>query len=377
MFLSSLEKQGLLTAKDRVLVYCIWGAIQVVFLVSFGINDHWDSYRYISTAQGIVAFHWDHKWSTFFYSGYIFVHVLLRLAGLAPKWMYVVHLLLSAVALDYFMRTLSLWVRSRAPLVISGILYAVCINTQQWVSILFTDSSFFNVLTIAVYYFLAERKGGRTFPWIFLFLLPVIRPTGMLFSAGVCVYWFVVSPRSRRSLLAGTWLIFLGVLVYLAITQDQGYFYPNHNLEANVLCGYPSGLLAYERVPYRDGMSVTGYLLANPEMTGRLFLSRLFKVFSMSRPFYSSLHNWVVEVDDLLYYVLAVIGFAGLLRTDARAGWISAAGIAVFCVPCVIFCMDGMGRFSLPVFCFVLLFAGVGVSIIYRWITGKGAKFSA
>jgi len=375
MFLSSLEKQGLLTSKDRILVYSIWGAVQVVFLVSFGINDHWDAYRYISTAQDIVTGHWDRRWNTGFYSAYIFVHVLLRLAGLPAKCMYVIQLLLSAVALDYFMRTLSLWVRSRMPLLISGILYAICVNIQQWVSILFTDPVFFDVQTIAIYYLLTERDGRMVRSWIFMILLPLIRPTGVLFSVIAFVYWLVVSPRWRRSVTAGIWLLFLGVWVYLALTRDQGFFFPNHNLEANVICGYPSGLLGDLRVQYREGMSVIDFLWANPKMTGRLFVERLFKSFSMSRSFYSSLHNWVVEGDAMLYYLLAVIGFVGLLKTDTRAGLILAVGVGVFCVPCVVFCVDSMGRFSLPVFCFVLLFAGVGVSNIYRWITGKGQNF--
>src|SRR5258707_15659191 len=122
-------------------------------------------------------------------------------------------------------------------------------------------------------------------------------------------------------------------------------------------------------------MGVAGYLWANPGMTLRLFTLRLVEVFSMTRPYFSTVHNVVVRGIDFLYYGLALVGVAGLfVKKDRTLGYL-VAGMAIFCVPSVIFCMDWSGRFSLPVFCFLLLLMGSGVDVLYRRVAGRNKDF--
>lgn len=362
--------KGLLKPRDLFIIYAVWLIVQVVLFAAFGVNDGSDAQRFIGLSGEIVRGHWDLGWNDLFYFGYVAGHALLRLVGLPPKSMYVVQLLLSAVAVHYFLRTLSLWVRSGPVLVIAGVLYAGCFATQRWVSILLTDSIFFDLLTIATYYFLAEQAGGRRISWVFILLLPFFRPTGILFPVFAAVCWLFTAPRSWKLLFLAGVLVLLGCWVFLALTRGRDFFYPYHNLEANVICGISSGLLEYQRTPYREGMGVMGYLWANPGMSMRLFTYRLLEVFTMTRPYFSPVHNWIVRGSAFLYYIPALVGVTGLIIEKNRIVWYLVAGMVIFCVPSVIFCVDWSGRFSLPVFCFLFLLMGSGLDVFWRRISG-------
>ncbi|HVS95924.1 MAG TPA: hypothetical protein VHE54_05540 [Puia sp.] len=355
----------MLKRTDRWIIYTVWLVTQAALLAAFGINGRSDAQKYIQLSREIVGGQWDVGWNDLFYSGYVAIHVLLRLLGLPAKTMYAVQLVLSAVGLHYFLRTLALWVRSRPALLISGILYASCWVTQQWVPVLLTDTVFFDLLTIGVYYLLSAPAGGRT-AWVFILILPFFRPTGVLFVVFAGFYWLFTARQSRKLLpLAGV-LVLLAGWVYLALTGGRDYFYPYHNLQANIICGLPSGLQAYQRTPYRGGMSVIGYLWANPGMSIRLFAARLVEVFAMTRPYFSSLHNLAAKGFECVYYLLASVGVAGLLREKRQVIRYLAAGMVIFCAPSVLFCADWSGRFSLPVFCFLLLLVGSGVDVLWR-----------
>jgi hypothetical protein len=55
-------------------------------------------------------------------------------------------------------------------------------------------------------------------------------------------------------------------------------------------------------------------------MTIRLFSYRFYKVFSMTRPFFSDSHNIIIAAACFVYYTLALIGFyADYPQKETRA----------------------------------------------------------
>jgi hypothetical protein len=359
---------------DWLIIGCCWLLLQFLFLKIQGINDQEESVKYITLANRWLSGDRHFSLYNLFYSGYTAIHVLLKWLGLPYKTMYVVQLLFSIGAVYYYIKIISLYICSRTAILFSGIMYAGCFIIQQWVCFLFTDSIFSSLIIITVYFLLTEEKSNsnkRIF-WILLFVLPFFRPVGFLFMPVACLYWLSFPLRQNLGKIGISTFYFLiiGFLAYLTFQPDEPYYYPihsAHNLRANVICGYPDDLIQYSTTPYRNGMSVIGFLAQNPNMTARLFLYRTYKVFSMTRPFFSPWHNRLLVLSTLVYYLFALAGIIKIIRGKKKSLYFLGAGVVIFSIPLIIFCVEWSGRFSLPVLCFVLLICPVGIDGISRF----------
>jgi hypothetical protein len=365
---------NLLRKRDWFLLFVVWAAAQMFLVYYLGINTREESDKYIDVSQQWLQGQRDFNWSTLFYSGYIAIHIVLRVIGLPIKSLYVIQLILSALSAYYLIKTIDLFIPRRLILVVSGILYASCLMIQMWVTALFTDSIFCSLLIIAIYFLLSENRSlkNKIICWSLILILPFFRPVGFLFLLLASVYWsFVAKPRR----FAKTAICVVGIILILMIVkkalENPAYYYPNHNLEANVICGYPGNLLIYQKVPYRPGMSVLTYLLDNPNMTIRLFASRFVAVFNMTRSYFSAAHNIIWSISMAIYFILAVLGVVRTWQKYRGMLTFLISGILIFSLPSVLFCQDWSGRFSLPVFCFILLLCCFGSDLIYDRIPGR------
>lgn len=355
---------------DWVVIGTVWLITQMICLFFFGIVDTVEAITYISASKHWIEGDKIGQWSDVFYSGYVGVHVLIRLVGLTPKWMYLIQLLMSGLALFYFVKILLLCCTSRLAILFSAILYATCFLVQQWVCYLFTDSVFFCLLVISIYYLLVQQRSRREeiIFWVLLVIIPFFRPVGFLYVLLACVHFILNSASKNFTKLVGclVYLSFMSIVIYKSLTQSGNYFYSLHNIDANIICGYPSSLLQYRNVPYREAMGIFSYVYDNPGMFMRLFLYRLFKVFSMTRPYYSNTHNLAISGCTIIYYILAIAGLLNIFSQRQKEKYFLFLGLVIFSIPSIIFCVDWSGRFSLPVFCFVLILAGVGVDFIVK-----------
>lgn len=358
---------------DWMLIGTCWMALQIILYFYLGINTQEESVKYIALSRSWLhggGFHWNQV----FYSGYIGIHMLLNLAGLPPKSMYLIQLIFSLLAVICFVKTVGLYTSSRLTLLASGILLSTCFFVQQWVTALFTDSLFSSLVTIAVYSLLSEEPSPRkkALTWILVLLLPAFRPAGILVPLLAGIYWFWIGEKRQvlKSLVCVLYLMILGVLVKMSVFNSPLFFYPYHNVEANIICGYPGSLLQYRRVAYDERSGVASYLLANPAMTVRLFSSRFIKVFSMNREYFSPLHNLVLNAFTLVYGFLAVLGSVYLWKQHRRLLIFVILAILIFSVPSVIFCVEWSGRFSIQVYSFILLLSSFGV----EQLQGRHAK---
>ncbi len=362
-----------LRKSDWLLIAVSWLIIQILILKFLGINDKEEATKYILLADRWLKGDRNFSLYNLFYSGYILIHVLLRSIGLPDKSMYLVQLFFSGLAVYYFVKILCLNIYSRFAVVSTAILFATCYIIQQWVSTLFTDSIFSNLLIIATYFLLTEKNGtvNKWTCWILLFILPFFRPVGFLFIPIACCYWLATNPRNNitRLLICAGYMLVIGLIVYNTFGHDEPYYYPIHslhNIQANIICGYPGDLLKYATTPYQEGMSVFSFLFHNPGMTARLFLLRAYKVFSMGRPYFSPMHNLLLFATTAIYYVLAIVGTIAIVRSKENKYYFLIAGIVIFSFPMIIFCIEWTGRLSLPVLNYVLILSGIGIDTIRR-----------
>jgi len=275
------------------------------------------------------------------------------------------------------MKIIAMYADSRVQVLAAGLLYATCFIVQQWTSYLFTDTLFYMLLIIGVYFLLQENKSRkqRTWFWVFLIMLPFFRPVGFLFVAVACVHWIFNWQRNNVVKLAASlgYLLLLLFFVQRSIVADETYFNPHHNVQAEIICGWPSGLLKYQRVPYKH-TSLSEYFLDNPGMAARLFLMRFFKSFSLTRPYFSAVHNLLLAAACVFYYALALVGFINILRKKQRELYFLPFACVMFVLPSVMLGVEWSGRVSLPTFCCMLIMAGIGTSYLVSKYLMVGAR---
>ncbi|MBS1934198.1 MAG: hypothetical protein JST96_09380 [Bacteroidetes bacterium] len=373
MFLKNNDTS--LKKSDWYIIIFFWLSTQLILFFTLGINDKEESLKYIGLADQWLSGVHQFSWNYFFYSGYVAILVILKSIGLPVKAMYVAQLLLSFYALNCFVKTISLWITNRLSIIVSAVLYASCFIFQQWVTYLFTDAFFANLLVIAIYYLIVSQtqgKGKIAF-WFLLLILPFFRPIGFLFIILACVYWTMLTFKMNLGKIgiALTYLFVIGVLIYISLTESPGFFYPFHNVDANIICGYPADLLKYRVVPYHEGMNIFSYVFDNPGMFLRLCVYRFYKVFSMTRPFFSPMHNVLLVIAETVYYVLAVFGILRILFKKEKEKYFLLMGILLFSVPSVVFCVDWSGRFSLTVYCFIFPLSALGTDFIFSFLKNK------
>lgn len=369
------KKRLIINREGWFLIGAGWLATQLIFLSVYGINDQQEAIKYISAAREFVNGSRNFSLHNLWYCGYIALHVLIRMAGLPPKCMYLFQVILSALSVYYFIKILSLWASSQKTLILSALLYSTCFIVQQWVSYLYTDSIFSMLLIIAIYYLLVEdrRHSDKIIFWFLIIILPFFRPVGFLFSFTACLHWTFTSYKKNiiKILICITFLVFISLLIIKSIIESPGYFYPFHNLNANVICGLPSNLLQYQSVPYHQNMSIANYFWNNPGLAIRLFTYRFYKVFSMTRPYFSIIHNLCLTIACLFYYSLATVGLFSIIVKRLKQQYLLFTGCLIFSVPSIVFCVEWSGRFSLPVICFILLLGGVGIDQLNLKFSGR------
>jgi hypothetical protein len=360
---------GKLKKSDWLLIGCSWLIMQIALVIYLGINSQQESLKYIGLADSWIRGHQHFNWNQIFYSGYVIIHVVLKLIGLPPQAMYHIQLIFSGIAVIYFVKIICLFIRIRPVIIISAILFSTCFFIQQWVCALFTDSLFGSLLIIAIYYLLTEQAsaGNKLICRLFLIVLPFFRPVGILFILLACIYWLCYPKKNKKKLVFfSIYLILVGTVVYKSLVGNPAYFYPNHNVEANIICGYPGNLLKYQRSPYRDQTGMLVYVSENPGMFVRLFFYRFFKVFSMTRDYFSRLHNSLLGLSCTFYLIMALIGSFSREWGKKDILILLLSGILIFSIPSVLFCVEWSGRFSLPVYCFILLLGSFGIKRIWE-----------
>lgn len=359
-----------LLRKDWVLLGIAWLFMQIFFLYTLGIEVEDEAAKYIGLSRdlvnGTVRFQLHDCW----YAGYTGIHVLIRVLGLPPQAMYGVQFILSFISLVYFMKIIAVYAGDRLRILVAGILYATCFIIQQWTCYLFTDTMFYQLLIIGIYFMLQQNESSKhqKIFWSFLLFLPFFRPVGFLFIVVACTHWIFTGGKKNllKLSVAGIYLVFLVFLVQRSILGDNGYFYPYHNLDANIICGLNSDLLKYQQVPYNRQTKIIDHFLHNPELAVRLFLLRFFKAFSLTRPFFSSMHNLLAGAACVFYYGLALMGLVHIFRKKIKTLYFLPVACIVFVIPSVAYCVEWSGRMSLPMFCCAMIMAGIGTSVLLQ-----------
>ncbi len=355
-----------LNKKQWLFLLITWLFSQMIFLYVNGITILGES-DFIQAANQISSGNFNIELNNYFYSGNIITILFFKVAGIAYNWIYLVQLLVAAMAFVCFIKFLQRNLSRAVSIIIAALLFATCPFFQPWTSFLSTDSIFANLIIITLYYLINSSLKHKIWLMIALILLPFFRPVGFLFLPVAIFYWASHQPKKNinRIILFSGYFILLCFFSWYCLTHSNYFFYPQHNSEANIICGYPSDLTKYIKEPYDVSKSMFHFFVANPEMTWRLVLHRFLKSFWMTRPYYSAKHNFFIVLCLTPYYILSITGAISFFRKKIffKNAYL-ILGLLLFVLPNLLFCADWVNRFMLPALVFLFILIAFGIDFL-------------
>lgn len=358
-----------------VIVFCL---VQTGLLLAFGIYTQEEAVKYVYEA-GYFTQHGTFSQPKYvFYSGYIFLHVLSNIVNAGFAGVYILQLLLNALATWCFYRLALKVSAGRTTAFISTLLLLLCIPFQKWTVYLFTESVFFSLVIIYCYVLFARYRSVYTkaaLALLLLFLLVIARPTGMLVLPATMllasVYLFKRGKKPWAFIIWLPGLAGLAVLLDMAIKGKGEFDFIKPFVEEHIVCGLPradtSAKLAYDN----SLQSLLQYIGQNFLTVLKLGIVRLGAFFGMVRSYYSGMHNLLLIAGFYPVYVLAGLGSLYLKRNAGLFFIFSIALIATFAVSVMLTCDDWHNRFIMPVMPLILLYAGAGGAWVYGRIKRK------
>ena len=361
----------ILHKKQWGFILIIWLTVQAFYLYTTGIVITGESEKYINLSAQLAAGDWKMQPNFYLYAGYILIHLTIKIIGLSYKWMYLVQLAVAAIAFICFIKILTISVTNRATVVTTAVLFAICPFFQSWNCFLYTDSMFASLIIISIYCLLVSSSPAGNHKKVLVFLLlavPFFRPIGLLFIPVAIFFWVTDALKKHLShiLFFSGYFVLLLLFSWYCLNHSNDFFYPNHNSEANIICGYPSDLTKYIKYPYEPDKTMFHFFIANPEMSARLLMHRLYKSFWMTRPYFSTLHNTFIILFLIPCYTLALIGTGVILRSRSLKNVYILFGLSIFILPMLAFCADWSNRFMLPPLVFIFILMATGLEAILK-----------
>jgi hypothetical protein len=354
--------------KNQVgLLLLVWAATHTLLVWQYGIINSQEAQAYEGVARDWLAGRYEQIGIQFvFYAGYIALRVLQLALHLPDVAVYMVHLLLSLAAAYSFGALLYAYSRSANHATAAILLYITCPVIAVWNNFLYTDIIFCYLLTIGLY-LLSQHDAtlqNKIWFWVILLTIPFFRPVGFLFAATCLVFWLLMrSPVKAKAWIGASFVLLLALVgVPYVFDHAKDFYYPNHNAEANIICGLPSHLSTSISTPYNPQKGILHFFWSNPATSIRLFAWRLWKMICLTRAYYSFAHNAFLVAQMLLYYSLAVRGIWLLAKANRRLLLFILLALGIWLAPGLFFCADWANRFVVPAFVFILWLAAIGVS---------------
>jgi hypothetical protein len=211
----------------------------------------------------------------------------------------------------------------------------------------------------------------NTKDWIFsailFFLLLVTRPTGLLFVPVVGFFLWLKTFSTKNLLLMLLFpVLALGsfyLLLNYAMKGEGEFDFMKPFVEEHLICGVP-GNTRTDIVTSANGNSVEGlasYLVNNFQQFSSLAIKKAGLFFGMTRSYYSTAHNIILQ---LFFYPLYLLGILG-----STLGWkknrfmisFCLATILIFTISVLLSCDDWLNRFIMPVLPLIILLAVTGI----------------
>ena len=287
-----------------LLLFMCWAVIQFALLYRYGIITNNEAVKYTREAHNVLAGKSFSEQKYIFYSSYIYIHVLFIKLGFETTGVYVFQLLANLISTYLFYKTALHVYRSKLVAFIVAVLLIICFPFQYWTICLYTESFFCSLVIIFIYCLFGMSKSTSvkySFAILLLVLLIFSRPTGILFIAVITITILYKLLKDKKIIAAVSGMcLLIAVFVYLLnyeVNSAASYNFINPFLEHNVICDVPLANSTSQENIYGKGINaVMLYVKNNPAEFLRLCGMRFISFWSLTRPFYTNAHNWMLRI---------------------------------------------------------------------------------
>lgn len=369
--------------KWQLLVGILFCIVHAGLLLHFGIYNKEEAVKYTYEAGYFAQHGWFSEPKYIFYSGYIFLRIICNAIGAGDVGMYIIQLLVNALAVICFYKLVQKLSGKYQAAVFGTLLLIVCIPYQKWTAYLFTESIFFSLVIIYTYVLFASFKNKYTKPAlsiVLLLLLIISRPTGMLLIPATFAFISYQLFAGRKKLAAfAIWLPGIAGLLLLvdAAMKGKGEFdFIKPFVEEHIICGVPQSA-ATSAAGNGDSLRVLLIYISQHFLDFiQLAFQRLIAFFGLYRSYYSPMHNLLLIAGFYPVYILSTFSIRFMYRS-ARAFFIfSVVLVATFAFSVMLTCDDWHNRFIMPVMPIIFIYAAVGGSQLYEAVVRKRTRIS-
>jgi hypothetical protein len=367
--------------KWQVLLVILFTAVHLALLFAFGIYIREEAVKYTYEA-GYFAEHGAFSQPKYiFYSGYIFFRIICDAIGAGDVGMYVIQLLVNALAVICFYKLILKLSGKYQAAVFGTLLLILCIPYQKWTAYLFTESIFFSLVLIYTYVLFATFQNRYTKPVlaiVLLLLLIITRPTGMLVIPATFAFISYHLFLNKKKILAfAIWLPGIAGLLLLvdAAMKGKGEFdFIKPFIEEHIVCGVPESA-ATGNVGNGDSLRILLLYISQHFIDFmQLAFRRLISFFGLIRTYYSAMHNLLLIAGFYPIYVLSTFGIRYMYRSMRSFFIFSVVLVATFAFSVMLTCDDWHNRFIMPVMPIIFIYAAVGGSQLYEAVVRRRTR---
>jgi 4-amino-4-deoxy-L-arabinose transferase-like glycosyltransferase len=362
-----------------------WLLVQSILFYQYGIHTEMEAAKYIHEARLLLN---EGRVSSSNYWLYT-CQILLIAAAIKLNTgffsVYLVQLLFNALATAAFYRLL-VKIGNRQTAFVLTLFLIGCIPMQTFNSFLQTESLFYSFTILFSCYLLGIQKlTVRTSLLVFLFLVLVCitRPTGLLFVPGCFLYLFfkfarVLSTIVKLGITTAGSVLFLFILnVALGSGGELDFMLPYR--DERIICGVPT-LPQFREIEVADNPnSVYGmlyYITNNFDQFTRLAWLRTKAFFGLVRPYYSQGHNIYLFLFFFPFYLLVLFSLRKWLKRNKYVLLYCLVVIMITWLTVILTCDDWHNRFFLSVVPYIYILSVPMVQAIMEKLTPNDSKRS-
>ncbi len=353
--------------KNKIIFLLLsWTLVQGFLLWHNGMVTGFEASKYIDEANYYLRYGNFTSANYHLYSTQIFLIALAIKFRLGFTVIVVLQLLLNLLATYMFYKLTVSFFAKPFFAIAATFFFIVNIPYQVYNSFLFTESVFYSLTIIYSSYLL--RLKGITIKnvlalLLFIALLSITRPTGILFFAATAVYLFCKFLNKKNAayliLLFLSSIVMFLIIINIMLQAGGSLDFMLPFKKENIICGVNT--VSHSSIKtFETGNSLQGiiyYVFKNGHQFINLCWLKTAAFFGMLRNYYSLFHNIFLVIFFYPFYILSFPGIGKKIKDKRIIYFISI--IFLFWITTLLTCDDWHNRFILTItpFLFLLGFA--------------------
>jgi len=334
----------------------------------YGIVANQEAYKYIGEAERLVNHQGLSALRFWLYSITIFIIAFSIKINIGLTGAMLIQSALNLLAIVFFYRALKFLFTSASLLPLLIVCIAIAFSPySSWNVFLFTESIFYSsilLLLATLINYTYIKKTGNLLAIIFTLIVTILsRPLGILFIPAVLFYFYTTLSKKSKLVIVPIALIGAAILIYITnivFTTTSDATITLSAKQGCVICGIlPATNTKLNLIQDVSPLIQLGYYIThNFSQFILLATNRLQAFFLMTRPYFSTSHNYFLLAITIPLYGLSIVSF--LLKKDKQYKpifYFMLISIITFAIVVMLQCDDYHNRFILGLFPFFLIFA--------------------